>query len=49
MCKKPDVRLTDKIKRYKKEIKEETQVTVPHLNLRSIHRKIKKIIFPKKQ
>lgn len=49
MCKKPDVRLTGKIKEYEKEIDEEIKITVPHLNLRSIHRKIKKTIFPEKQ
>lgn len=47
MCKKPDARLVGKRKEHEKEINEETQVTVPHL--RSIHRKIKKTIFPAKR
>ena len=31
MCKKPDVRLTEKIKEHKKEINDATQATVSHL------------------
>ena len=32
MCKKPDARLLVRIKEHKKEINEQIQVTVPHLN-----------------
>ena len=46
MCKKPDVRLAARIKEHKAAIKEQTQVTVPHLRL--IHRQIKEKIFPEK-
>ena len=31
MCKKPDVRLTEKTKEHKKEINDATQATVSHL------------------
>ena len=32
VCKKPDERLVEKIKEHKKEIKEQVQTLVPHLN-----------------
>jgi len=32
MCKKPDERLVEKIKEHEKEIKEQVQTLIPHLN-----------------